>query len=68
MAETDNRGHGDGKPADPSVPLPAHPEGGELADAQLDTVSGGQAAESDGTSNVLKVRHDTAKNMIGNLR
>ena len=68
MGETDNKGPGTGQPAGSSVRPPTDHEGGELQDAQLDTISGGQGAESDGTSNVLKVRHDTAKNMIGNVR
>ena len=68
MTETHHKGQVDGKPAESTVPTLAHPEGGELTDAQLDAVSGGQAAEFESTSNVLKVRHDTAKNMIGNIR
>ena len=52
-----------------TVPPPAAkttPDG-ELTDAQLKSVSGGQAAFTS-VSNVLKTRHDTAKNSISNIR
>jgi hypothetical protein len=40
------------------------PDGSELTDEQLDKVSGGFTS----VSNVLKLRHDTAKNSISNIR
>lgn len=47
-------------------PVAATPDG-ELTDAQLKSVSGGEAAFTS-VSNVLKTRHDTAKNSISNIR
>jgi hypothetical protein len=48
----------------PDVGLnPSIPDG-ELTDDDLSNVSGGMTSASD----VLKTRHDTAKNSIGNVR
>jgi hypothetical protein len=67
MAETDKKGQATGEPAGANASTQARPEG-ELTDEQLDKVSGGQGAEFTSVSNVLKTRHDTAKNSISNVR
>lgn len=66
MSEKDEKGRAEGAPAESSAPTEARPEGGELTDEQLDKVSGGQATVYTSVSNVLKLRHDTAKGSIGN--
>jgi hypothetical protein len=68
MAETDEKGKAEGAPAESNAPPEAPPEGGELTGEQLDKVSGGERENLVFTSvsNVLKLRHDTAKNSIGN--
>jgi hypothetical protein len=68
MAETDETVRAESQPAESNAPTQARPEPGELTDEQLDKVSGGQGAEFTSVSNVLKTRHDTAKNSISNVR
>ena len=68
MAETDKKARADEQAAASNQSTQARPEGGELTDEQLDKVAGGVADEAASVSNVLKTRHDTAKNMIGNVR
>jgi hypothetical protein len=68
MAENNEMGRPEGDPAASVRPAEAPPEPGELTDEQLDKVSGGQGAEFTSVSNVLKTRHDTAKNSISNVR
>ncbi len=67
MAETDETAQAE-PVADAEVAADVRPDGVELTDEQLDKVSGGQGAEFTSVSNVLKTRHDTAKNSISNLR
>lgn len=58
------------KPSTPVGTVPPVAEktpDGELTDAQLTSVSGGAGAFTS-VSNVLKTRHDTAKNSINNIR
>ena len=68
MAETDEKGKAGGAPAESNAPPETRPEGRELTGEQLDKVSGGEKENLVFTSvsNVLKLRHDTAKNSIGN--
>jgi hypothetical protein len=40
----------------------------DLTARKTRTVSGGEAQVSTSVSNVLKTRHDTVKNSIGNIR
>ena len=68
MAEIDQTGPADGKPTAPNASTQARPDGVELTDEELDKVAGGQGAEFTSVSNVLKTRHDTAKNSISNIR
>jgi len=68
MADMDKNEQAEGKIAESNASTQARPESGELTDEQLDKVSGGQGAEFTSVSNVLKTRHDTAKNSIGNVR
>lgn len=68
MAEANENGQAEAKPAASTPSTQVRPEGGELTDEQLDKVSGGQGAEFTSVSNVLKTRHDTAKNSISNVR
>jgi hypothetical protein len=68
MAETDPKRPAEQGPTEPNAATQARPESGELSDEELDKVSGGQGAEFESASNVLKVRHDTAKNSISNVR
>ena len=68
MAEANEKRQAEDEPVESSAATQSRPEGGELTDEQLDKVSGGQATDGISVSNVLKVRHDTAKNMIGNIR
>jgi hypothetical protein len=68
MAEMDKNEQAKGKIAESNASTQARPESGELTDEQLDKVSGGQGAEFTSVSNVLKTRHDTAKNSISNIR
>lgn len=67
MAETEKKEQPVGESAESNAPTQARPESGELTDEQLDKVSGGQATEFTSVSNVLKTRHDTAKNSISNV-
>jgi hypothetical protein len=66
MAETDKKTRAEPVRADADVTADVRPDAVELADEQLDKVSGGQGAVFTSVSNVLKTRHDTAKNSIGN--
>jgi hypothetical protein len=63
MAETDEKARPESERAE-SATAQARPDGSELTDEQLDKVSGGFTS----VSNVLKLRHDTAKNSISNIR
>ena len=64
MAETDEKARPECEGVEASAPPPAAQDGVELTDEQLDKVAGGFQA----LSNVMKTRHDTAKNSISNLR
>ena len=68
MAEANEKRQAEDEPVESSAATQSRPEGGELTDEQLDKVSGGQASEFSSVSNVLKTRHDTAKNSISNVR
>jgi bacteriocin-like protein len=68
MAEMDKNEQAKGKIAESNASTQARLEPGELTDEELDKVSGGQGAEFTSVSNVLKTRHDTAKNSISNIR
>ena len=52
----------------PDVKRDANSEKPELTVDELGAVTGGDAKPCMSTSNVLKTRHDTAKNSISNVR
>lgn len=57
------------RPAGAPAPSAKIDQDGALSDTALEQVSGGtDATPTTTTSNVLKTRHDTAKNAISNIR
>jgi hypothetical protein len=60
----DDRTREDGTP-EVGKPVPEDQKTGELTDETLGKVAGGTLSS---VSNVLKTRHDTAKNSISNVR